>query len=421
MSVNSSNNPTPKAPRIKVWLNQRMAALAPHFRGLAEQPACRKLITLWQGQWQEHRRRTWITGSIVVLALVLWNGWSYWQKMPKAPPPIPVTLLVAEPTTVPNVIEVMAQAEGAKETEVRARVGGILVKRLYEEGQRVEVGQPLFQIDPDQYRIKLEEAQARATQTAREANRLKKLYAQQAVSRKEMDDAVSADEMAQANLKAARLNLEWSTVTAPVAGIAGRAQRSEGNLMTTSSDGSLLTVIHQVNPIWVRFGLSDADTAGLPGGRLDPAVETTVEVILADGTVYPEKGSINFQASFIDPKLGTQQLRATFANPDGQLLPGQFLRARISTGKLEDVYRVPQAAVVQSEKGHMVWVMGEGGKVIPTPVKPGFWLGKDWIILGGLQPGMQIVTDNIIKIRPGAAVVPVPAAPAANGAAATGK
>lgn len=409
-----------KPPRIKVWFNQRLAAIAPHFKGLVEQPACQKLIAFWQCQWQQHRRRSWLVTGLLIFTIVLWNGWSFWQKMPKAPPPIPVTLQVAEPTSVPNVIEVMAQAEGAKETEVRARVGGILVKRLYEEGQRVEAGQPLFQIDPDPYRIKLEEAQARATQTAREATRLKKLFAQQAVSRKEMDDAVSADEIAQANWKSAKLNLEWSTVTAPVSGIAGRAQRSEGNLMTTTSDGSLLTVIHQVNPIWVRFGLSDADTASLPGGRLDPNVETTIEVILADGTVYPEKGTINFQASFIDPKLGTQQLRATLPNPDGQLLPGQFLRARISTGKLENVYRVPQAAVVQSEKGHMVWVMGEGGKVVPTPVTPGFWLGKDWIILGGLQPGMQIVTDNIIKIRPGATVMPAPvAAPAAGSPAAS--
>ncbi|MFZ9646001.1 MAG: efflux RND transporter periplasmic adaptor subunit [Fluviibacter sp.] len=412
-----------KPPRIKVWLSQQLAVLAPKFRVLTEQPLYQKAQSFCQVQWQQHRRRTLIWGGVFLVVIVAWNGWSYWQKMPKAPPPIPVSLLVAEPVTVPNVIEVMAQAEGAKETEVRARVGGILVKRLYEEGQRVEAGQPLFQIDPDPYRIKLEEAQARATQTARESIRLKKLYAQQAVSRKEMDDAVSADEMAQANLKAAKLNLEWCTVTAPVAGVAGRAQRSEGNLMTTSSDGSLLTVIHQVNPIWIRFGLSDADTAGLPGGRLDPSAETTVEVIQADGTVYPEKGVINFQASYIDPKLGTQQLRATLANPDGVLLPGQFLRARISTGALENVYRVPQAAVVQSEKGHMVWVMGEGGKVVPTPVKPGFWLGKDWIILSGLQPGMQIVTDNIIKIRPGAVVMPAPAAPTASApnAPATGK
>lgn len=397
-----------KLPRIQVWLNAKLAILAPKLHVLTRQAWYQKVAAIWGEQWTQHRRRTLVGGGVLLLAMTAWIGWGVWQKMPKAPPPIPVTLLVAEPTNLPNMIEVMAQAEGAKETEVRARVGGILVKRLYEEGQRVEAGQPLFQIDPDQYRIKLEEAQARAVQTAREATRLKKLFAQQAVSRKEMDDAVSADEIAQANLKSAKLNLEWTTVVAPVAGIAGRANRSEGNLIMTSSDGSLLTVIHQVNPIWVRFGLSDSDTAGLPGGRLDPEAETSVEVILADGQVYPEKGTINFQASFIDTKLGTQQLRATFANPNDQLLPGQFLRARISTGLLENVYLVPQTAVIQSDKGHMVWVMGEDGKVVPTPIKTGFWLGKNWVILSGLQPGMQIVTDNIIKIRPGAVVIPAP-------------
>ena len=404
-----------KPPRIKVWLSQQLAILSPKFRVLTEQPAYQKAHLLCQVQWQQHRRRTLLWGGALLIVVIAWNGWVYWQKMPKAPPPVPVTLLVAEPTTVPNVIEVMAQAEGANETEVRARVGGILVKRLYEEGQKVSAGQPLFQIDPAPFKIKLEEAQAKATQTAREAARLKKLYTQQAVSRKEMDDAVSANEIAQANLKEAQLNLQWTTVTAPVSGVAGRAVRSEGNLISTNADGSLLTTLHQVNPIWIRFGLSDNETANLPGGRLDPAADTTVQLVMDDGSLYPEIGKINFQSTFIDQKLGTQQLRATFANPDEKLLPGQFLRARISTGKLENVYLVPQAAVIQSDKGFMVWVMGEDGKVIPTPIKPGVWSGKDWIILGGLQPGMKIVVDNIIKIRPGASVVPAPvnAAPAA--------
>lgn len=404
-----------KPPRIKVWLSQQLESLSPKLQVLWDQPAYQKVHRFCCDQWQQYRRRSLIWGGVVLAVIIAWNGWSYWQKLPKAPPPVPVTLLVAEPTTVPNVIEVMAQAEGANETEVRARVGGILVKRLYEEGQKVTAGQPLFQIDPDPFRIKLEEAQARATQTAREATRLKKLYAQQAVSRKEMDDAVSANDIAQANLKEAQLNLQWTTVTAPVSGVAGRANRSEGNLITTSADGSLLTTLHQINPIWIRFGLSDNETAGLPGGRLDPAADTTVQLIMDDGSIYPEIGKINFQSTFIDPKLGTQQLRATFANPDEKLLPGQFLRARISTGKLENVYLVPQAAVIQSDKGFMVWVMGDDGKVVPTPIKPGAWSGKDWIILGGLQPGMKIIVDNIIKIRPGAAVVPAPAnaAPAA--------
>ncbi len=404
-----------KPPRIKVWLSHKLECLAPKLQVLTSHPLYQKAQLAWQVQWQQHRRRTVISGAVLLLVIVAWNGWSFWQKLPKAPPPVPVTLLVAEPTSVPYVIEVMAQAEGANETEVRARVGGILVKRLYEEGQKVSAGQPLFQIDPEPFRIKLEEAQAKATQTAREATRLKKLYAQQAVSRKEMDDAISANDIAQANLKEAQLNLQWTTVTAPVSGVAGRANRSEGNLISTAADGSLLTTLHQVNPIWIRFGLSDNETASLPGGRLDPNADTTVQLVMDDGTLYPEIGKINFQSTFIDPKLGTQQLRATFANPDEKLLPGQFLRARISTGKLENIYLIPQAAVIQSEKGFMVWVMGEDGKVIPTPIKPGAWSGKDWIVLGGLQPGMKVVVDNIIKIRPGATVVaaPVNAAPAA--------
>ena len=404
-----------KPPRVKVWLSHKLECLAPKLQVLTSHPLYQKAQLAWQVQWQQHRRRTVISGAVLLLVIVAWNGWSFWQKLPKAPPPLPVTLLVAEPTSVPYVIEVMAQAEGANETEVRARVGGILVKRLYEEGQKVSAGQPLFQIDPEPFRIKLEEAQAKATQTAREATRLKKLYAQQAVSRKEMDDAISANDIAQANLKEAQLNLQWTTVTAPVSGVAGRANRSEGNLISTAADGSLLTTLHQVNPIWIRFGLSDNETASLPGGRLDPNADTTVQLVMDDGSLYPEIGKINFQSTFIDPKLGTQQLRATFANPDEKLLPGQFLRARISTGKLENIYLIPQAAVIQSEKGFMVWVMGEDGKVIPTPIKPGAWSGKDWIILGGLQPGMKVVVDNIIKIRPGATVVaaPVNAAPAA--------
>lgn len=404
-----------KPPRIKVWLSHKLECLAPKLQVLTSHPLYQKAQLAWQVQWQQHRRRTVISGAVLLLVIVAWNGWSFWQKLPKAPPPVPVTLLVAEPTSVPYVIEVMAQAEGANETEVRARVGGILVKRLYEEGQKVSAGQPLFQIDPEPFRIKLEEAQAKATQTAREATRLKKLYAQQAVSRKEMDDAISANDIAQANLKEAQLNLQWTTVTAPVSGVAGRANRSEGNLISTAADGSLLTTLHQVNPIWIRFGLSDNETASLPGGRLDPNADTTVQLVMDDGSLYSEIGKINFQSTFIDPKLGTQQLRATFANPDEKLLPGQFLRARISTGKLENIYLIPQAAVIQSEKGFMVWVIGEDGKVIPTPIKPGAWSGKDWIILGGLQPGMKVVVDNIIKIRPGATVVaaPVNAAPAA--------
>ena len=323
-----------------------------------------------------------------------------------APPALPVSVIEATPTTLPNLLEITAQAEGAKETEVRARVGGILVKRLYEEGSAVSAGQPLFQIDPEPFKNALDESQARAKQTAREAARLKGLFNQQAVSRKEFDDATSANEVAQANLKTAQLNLAWTTVVAPVSGISGRAQRSEGSLITTAIDGSLLTSIYQINPIWVRFGLSASDTSLLPGGRLDPEQKTEVELLLPNGKVYDQPGKLNFLSMFIDPKLGTQQMRAEFLNPSNQILPGQFLKIRLTTGKQENVYLVPQVAVIQNERGFIVWTVGADNKVVPTPLKMGTWLGKNWIVRSGLKPGDRVVVDQIIKIRPGALVAP---------------
>jgi len=328
------------------------------------------------------------------------------QGVAGAPPALPVSVIEATPTTLPNILEITAQAEGAKETEVRARVGGILVKRLYEEGSPVIAGQPLFQLDPESFKNALEESQARAKQTAREAARLKGLFSQQAMSRKEFDDATSANEVAQANLKTAQLNLAWATVIAPVSGISGRAQRSEGSLITTAIDGSLLTSIYQINPIWVRFGLSASDTSQLPSGRLDPQQEVGVELILPNGKVYDQPGKLNFLSMFIDPKLGTQQMRAEFLNPTNQILPGQFLKIRLTTGKQENVYLVPQAAVMQNERGFMVWTIGADNKVVPTPLKMGTWLGKNWIVQSGLKPGDRVVVDQIIKIRPGAVVAP---------------
>jgi membrane fusion protein (multidrug efflux system) len=360
---------------------------------------------------------------VVGLSALCLGGLGALQAQPAGPQgPLPVSVIEAQPTNIPNVLEVTAQAEGAKETEVRSRVNGILLKRLYEEGSPVQAGQPLFQIDPESFKITLEEAQARAKQTAREAARLKLLYSKQAVSRKEFDDATSVNEIAQATLKTAQLNLAWTTVTAPVSGISGRSLRSEGNLISNTGDAGLLTSIYQINPIWVRFGLSSSDTAQLPSGRLDPKQNTSVELLLPNGRTYAESGKINFQSTFIDPKLGTQQMRAEFPNPKSEILPGQFLRIRITTGMQENVFLVPQAAVVQSERGFMVWTVGPDNKVVPTPIKVGKWSGKNWIVLSGLKAGDRVVTDQLIKIRPQSVVKPTvvtlsqasPGAPAPN-------
>ena len=320
--------------------------------------------------------------------------------------PIPVSVIEVRSTSVPSTLEVTGQAEGAKETEVRARVNGILLKRLFVEGAPVQRGQPLFQIDPVPFQNALDEAQARAKQTEREAARLKKLFSQQAVSRKEYDDATSVNEIAQAALKTAKLNLEWTTVTAPVDGISGRALRSEGHLITSTGDAGWLTSIYQVDPIWVRFGLSSADAAQLPAGRLDAPIDAPVQLLLGNGQIYDQQGRLNFRSVFIDPKLGTQQLRAEFPNPQRAILPGQFLRVRITTGSLDNVFLVPQRAVIQNDRGYMVWTVGSDNKVIPTPLKMGKWSGQNWVVLSGLKAGDRVVVDQIIKIRPGAQVSP---------------
>ncbi|WP_246093655.1 efflux RND transporter periplasmic adaptor subunit [Zoogloea ramigera] len=337
-----------------------------------------------------------------------------------AMPPLPVTALEMQPTRVETSVEAVAQTEGAREVEVRARVGGILEKRVFDEGSPVKAGQALYQIDRApletavaQAKAQLAEARARVEQTQREAARLKGLLAQQAISQREYDTAssdnsvaVATVQAAQAALRQAELNLSYATVTAPVGGISGRSVVSEGTLLATGG-GTLLTTVVQVNPMWVRFSIPEAElSAAMPEGRFKPQAIRGVELVLPDGSSYPVRGKLNFAASQIDPKLGTLQLRGEFANPEGRLLPGQFVRARLITGERSGVFKVPQAAVMQTEKGPIVMTVDADNKVAPRPVKTGQWSGPDWIILGGLQAGDKVIVDNLMKARPGTTVAP---------------
>lgn len=353
-----------------------------------------------------------------------------------AMPPLPVTALEMQPTRVETSVEAVAQTEGAREVEVRARVGGILEKRVFEEGSPVKAGQALYQIDRApletavaQARAQLAEAKARVEQTQREAARLKGLLAQQAISQREYDTASSDNSVAQAAVQAAQaalrqaeLNLSYATVTAPVGGITGRSVVSEGTLLATGG-GTLLTTVVQVNPMWVRFSIPEGElNAAMPEGRFKPQAIRGVELVLPDGSSYPLRGKLNFAASQIDPKLGTLQLRGEFANPEGRLLPGQFVRARLITGERSGVFKVPQAAVMQTEKGPIVMTVGADNKVEPRPVKTGQWSGADWVVLGGLKAGDKVIIDNLMKARPGTTVAPhAPGAgPGAPGAAKPG-
>jgi membrane fusion protein (multidrug efflux system) len=338
-------------------------------------------------------------------------------SQPQHPPALPVSVIEVQPATVPVSAEAVAQTEGAKEVEIRPRVGGILLKRLYEEGAPVKAGQPMFQIDPVPYqyalaqaKAQLAEQKARVAQAVREENRLRDLLAVQAISQREYDNAVSDDAIARAAMQAAEarvrdaeLNLSYTSVTAPVNGISGRFRFSEGALVEANS--SLLTTIVQLTPLWVRFSLSDNELAQI-GGPLTEQKVKKVTLILPDGTEYGKEGELNFAASQIDPALGTQQLRATFDNSEHQLLPGQFVRARVTTGERSGVFLVPQPAVQTSDLGKSVYVVNSKNEAVVRPVVVGHWIGTNWVILDGLKAGDKVIVDNLIKLRPGTPVAP---------------
>ena len=380
-----------------------------------------------------HIRGTFVP-AISAISLVLALAACTAKDQAGGPPsgPMPVGAIAVEATSAPVWVEAVGQTEGAREVEVRARVGGVLVKRGYEEGNAVRAGQSLFEIDRAPLEAALSSARAQASdaankleQATRELARTRGLSTQDAVARKELDDAVTAEataraqqQAAQASLRTAELNLGYAAVPAPVAGISGRALKSEGNLVAV---GDSLTTVVQLDPIKVRFALSDADQANFPGGHFDPRKVQAVQIVLPDGSTYGAKGALDFAATQIDPKLGTRSLRAAFPNPDAAVLPGQFVRVKLQVGTREGVFRVPQSAVVQTDQGFIVMTVGEGDKVAPRPVQVGNWDGKDWIITGGLKAGDQVIVDNLIKLRPGMPVKPMPPGampPGAPGAAA---
>lgn len=352
------------------------------------------------------------------------------QEPSAAMPALPVSVVEVQPTSVPIRAEAVAQTEGAKEVEVRPRVGGILLKKLFQEGEPIKTGQVMFQIDPVPFQIAVQQAEAqlaqqkaRIVQTQREADRLKGLLDTQSISQREYDNAVSDNAVATATLlqyeallREAKLNLSYTSVIAPTSGIAGRFQFSEGALV--SANTSLLTTIVQLSPIWVRFSLSDSELSAL-GGQLTSQNVKNIQLVLSDGTEFPESGKLNFSASEIDPALGTQQLRAVFENGSRSLLPGQFVRARVTTGTRDGVFVIPQTAVLTGDQGKFVYVAEKdaSGKEVAAvrPIQEGGWEGKNWVILAGLKAGDKLIVDNLIKIRPGAPVAshPFGAPPAA--------
>jgi membrane fusion protein (multidrug efflux system) len=335
-------------------------------------------------------------------------------------PAAEVNAMTVAPQALPVSLEYVGQTAGSREVEVRARVTGILVSRNFEEGRPVKKGQSLFTIDPAPIEATVARteadvaaAEARLDQARRNAARLKPLYAEKAVSQKEYDDAVSGELIGAADLKAARarlaeakLSLGYTRVESPVSGIASRALRSEGSLV--SGPDVLLTTVMQVDPIWVNFGIPDNDQARMQkdaeSGRLKLPKNFQVDLRLADGSVYARSGKMSFSDVRISPNTGTREARAELPNPDGALRPGQFVRVILRGATRPDAVTVPQRAVLEGPQGKFVYVVNEKNLAEARPVEAGEWSGDSWIITAGLKPGERVITDGVMKLGPGAPV-----------------
>ena len=352
---------------------------------------------------------------------------------PGGMPPPEVNVVTVEPRNLAIGFEYVGQTAGSKETEVRARISGILQDRLYEEGSRISQGTVMFQIDPGAYQTQLASAEAaagvseaRMNQAKREFARLSPLAAEKAISQKEFDDAKSAVEIAEAGFKQAsaqvneaRLNLGYTKVVAPISGISGIAVKSNGSLVTPAD--SLLTTIVQTDPIYVNFSVTEADFLKLnqdigsgkltvPGTRTgNGSLAFDVSVKLADGSVFPTTGKMNFASEKINPATGGFDARAQIPNPKGILRPGQFVRVSLNGARRPGSIAIPQRAVIDSPMGKMVFTVSPDNKLVPHPVELDGWANGEWIVTKGLKGGDRVLVDGFIKAHnPGMTVTPVP-------------
>ncbi|WP_239804881.1 efflux RND transporter periplasmic adaptor subunit [Croceicoccus hydrothermalis] len=363
--------------------------------------------------------------SFLVAAVVALSGCG--TESPPEPQAIPVETLIVEAQAVPNIVELPGRVESMRTAEVRARVTGIVQSRLYEEGTDVREGQPLFRIDPAELRASynqtdaaLQRARATAANARAVVERYRPLVEENAISRQEYDAALAASREAAANvaqieaqLQAASLQLGYTTVRAPISGRASSAQVTEGALVS-QAEGTLMTRIEQVSPVYVTFSQSVSELQTVrrrvASGELDFADDEQIEVYLTlpDGTEYGVPGLVDFLDFSVDAETGTVALRARFANPDRLLQPGEFVRGRFRVGDLNNAIAVPQSVVNIGETGGSVLLVSPDDTVMARPVELGEMVDGKWIVTSGLEPGDEVITNNLQKLRPGMPVAPTP-------------
>lgn len=341
-----------------------------------------------------------------------------------APPPANVATISIAPEQVANVTELPGRIEAIRSAEVRARVGGIVQRRLFNEGSEVRAGATLYQIDPAPFQASvsnaeatLARAEANLGQTNTRLNRYRALVDTNAISKQEFDDAQSAQKLAaadvaaaKASLDTAKLNLSYSTITAPITGRIGRTLVTEGALVT-ANDPTALAIIQQLDPIYVTLTQSSVEMAQLRekvsqsghGG-----VKTKLTLVTEDGKPYPHAGQLLFSEATVDPSSSSVILRAQFPNRERTLLPGMYIRVRLEQGARPNTITVPQQAVMRTADGSMVMTVDAEGKVAPRPVKTGGAYGTSWIVTSGLKEGDQVIVEGLQKAKPGATVKPSP-------------
>lgn len=368
--------------------------------------------------------------ALLVLAMAL-TACGKSQPTDSEPPP-QVGVVVAHARSVPLVKDFVGRLAATRTAQVRARITGIVLKRVYTEGTDVKAGDVLFKIDPAPLQAalraeqgQLDQAQAAAHDDEVKAQRMRELASRGVIAKQDLDDAIAAAASAKAAVKAARGNLEtakinlgYATVTAPIGGRAGRANVTEGALVSPT-DAQPLTTIEQIDPIYVDFSQPMAQVEQLRNAqasgdlKLAAPNRAQVQLLLPDGSVYAHTGTLNFADLAVDPQTGAVSLRAIVPNPERALLPGMFVKLRLALGQRHHAYEVPQAAVLRDANGAYLLVVGSGNQVQSRRVTLDGQRGSAWVVQSGLHDGDRVIVSGVQKAQPGGTVQPVPYQPGA--------
>jgi membrane fusion protein, multidrug efflux system len=353
-------------------------------------------------------------------------------KAPPPPPPIAVTTLKLEPRAATVTLEYVARTEAFNTVEIRPRTGGLLQKQVALEGEAVREGQLLFKIDPQSYEQALAQAKAATAQAEsameqalRDQARIAPLSKMDAASQQELDAVVARVAAGRASVDAARaaqktaeLNLGYTNITSPIAGVMGRAQVRLGALVTAYQ--TLLTSIYATDPMYVNYSISEQrllELQKIRGGSVDARLKNppAFHIVLADGSVYPHSGTLDFVDAAVDPRTGTLPVRLTVPNPERLLRAGQFARVVVDAQKIPDALLLPQRAVQEQQGRNFVWLADGQNKAERRDVVMGSRVGDEWLVVSGLAAGDVVVVDGAQKLRAGSQIkpTPVPDAPAA--------